>query len=161
MQSTSCEMPGWMKLKLESRFLGEISKNSCSSRWENGRKIRTLHKGRLSCWITNTINTPAGLTSCHFICQVSIAASYFLPARTPFGRRCVYNITHWCRKSFDFLDSHGHMFLLWYWNITVLNFLCVCGGEAYVSHLDIQKYQGARCMFIWSYMYIHIYYTPF
>ena len=25
MQSTSCEMLGWMKLKLESRFLGEIS----------------------------------------------------------------------------------------------------------------------------------------
>ena len=25
MQSTSCEMPGWMKHKLESRFLGEIS----------------------------------------------------------------------------------------------------------------------------------------
>ena len=25
MQSTSCEMPGWMKRKLESRFLGEIS----------------------------------------------------------------------------------------------------------------------------------------
>ena len=24
MQSTSCEMPGWMKPKLESRFLGEI-----------------------------------------------------------------------------------------------------------------------------------------
>ena len=24
MQSTSCEMPGWMKQKLESRFLGEI-----------------------------------------------------------------------------------------------------------------------------------------
>ena len=24
-QSTSCEMPGWMKRKLESRFLGEIS----------------------------------------------------------------------------------------------------------------------------------------
>ena len=24
-QSTSCEMPGWMKHKLESRFLGEIS----------------------------------------------------------------------------------------------------------------------------------------
>ena len=23
MQSTSCEMPGWMKHKLESRFLGE------------------------------------------------------------------------------------------------------------------------------------------
>ena len=25
MQSTSCEMPGWMKHKLESRFLGGIS----------------------------------------------------------------------------------------------------------------------------------------
>ena len=25
MQSTSCEMPGWMKHKLESRVLGEIS----------------------------------------------------------------------------------------------------------------------------------------
>ena len=25
MQSTSCEMPGWMKQKMESRFLGEIS----------------------------------------------------------------------------------------------------------------------------------------
>ena len=25
MQSTSCEMPGWMKHKLESRFLGDIS----------------------------------------------------------------------------------------------------------------------------------------
>ena len=24
-QSTSCEMPGWIKHKLESRFLGEIS----------------------------------------------------------------------------------------------------------------------------------------
>ena len=24
MKSTSCEMPGWMKLKLESRLLGEI-----------------------------------------------------------------------------------------------------------------------------------------
>jgi len=28
MKSTSCEMPGWMKLKLESRFLGEISTTS-------------------------------------------------------------------------------------------------------------------------------------
>ena len=25
MQSTACKMPGWMKHKLESRFLGEIS----------------------------------------------------------------------------------------------------------------------------------------
>ena len=28
MQSMSCEMLGWMKHKLESRFLGEISINS-------------------------------------------------------------------------------------------------------------------------------------
>ena len=28
MQSTSCEMPGWMKHKLESRFPGEISVTS-------------------------------------------------------------------------------------------------------------------------------------
>ena len=28
MQSTSCEMPGWMKHKLESRFLGEIALTS-------------------------------------------------------------------------------------------------------------------------------------
>ena len=28
MQSTSCEMPGWMKHKLESRFLGGISTTS-------------------------------------------------------------------------------------------------------------------------------------
>ena len=25
MQSTSCEMPGWMKYKMESRLLGEMS----------------------------------------------------------------------------------------------------------------------------------------
>ena len=28
MQNTSCEMPGWLKHKLESRFLGEISVTS-------------------------------------------------------------------------------------------------------------------------------------
>ena len=28
MQSTSCEMPGWMNHKLETRFLGEISTTS-------------------------------------------------------------------------------------------------------------------------------------
>ena len=28
MQSTSCEMPGWMNCKLEQRLLGEISKTS-------------------------------------------------------------------------------------------------------------------------------------
>ena len=28
MQSTSCEMPGWMNHKMESRFLGEITTSS-------------------------------------------------------------------------------------------------------------------------------------
>ena len=28
MQNTSCEMPGWMESKLESRFLGEITTTS-------------------------------------------------------------------------------------------------------------------------------------
>ena len=41
MQSTSWEMPGWMKHKLESRLPGEIS--ITSGRWHNpyGRKWRT------------------------------------------------------------------------------------------------------------------------
>ena len=37
-QSTSCEMPGWMSYKLESRLLGEIS--TTSDRYSNGRKQR-------------------------------------------------------------------------------------------------------------------------
>ena len=32
MQSTSCEMPGWMNRKLESRLLGEISITSDTQR---------------------------------------------------------------------------------------------------------------------------------
>ena len=41
MQSTSCEMPSWMKHKLESRLLGEISITSdCRSHHPNGRKQR-------------------------------------------------------------------------------------------------------------------------
>ena len=38
-QSTSCQMPGWMKLKLESRLLGEISitsdKQVTPPSWQN------------------------------------------------------------------------------------------------------------------------------
>ena len=41
MQSISCKMPGWMKLKLESRFLGEISIISDMQMTSlNGRKQR-------------------------------------------------------------------------------------------------------------------------
>ena len=43
MQITSCKMPGWMKHKLESRFLGEIS-ITLDSRWQYpyDRKLRKL-----------------------------------------------------------------------------------------------------------------------
>ena len=40
MQSTSCEMPGWMKHKLESRLSGEISATSDTQMICNGRKRR-------------------------------------------------------------------------------------------------------------------------
>ena len=42
MQSTSCEIPDWMKHKLESRFLGKISITSDMQMiphlWEKGKK---------------------------------------------------------------------------------------------------------------------------
>ena len=42
MQSTSCEMPGWMKHKLQSRLLGEISTTSdrqmTPSLWQKAKK---------------------------------------------------------------------------------------------------------------------------
>ena len=42
MQSTSCEMPDWMKHKLESRLLGEIPITSDTQRtaslWQNAKR---------------------------------------------------------------------------------------------------------------------------
>ena len=42
MQSTSCEIPGWMKYKLESRLLGEISITSdvqmTSPLWQKAKR---------------------------------------------------------------------------------------------------------------------------
>ena len=42
MQSTSCEMPGWMNLKLESRLLREISTTSdmlmISFKWQKVKR---------------------------------------------------------------------------------------------------------------------------
>ena len=44
MQSTSCKMPGWMKHKLESRLLGEISITSDMQMtpplWQKAKKNR-------------------------------------------------------------------------------------------------------------------------
>ena len=46
MQSTSCEMPGWMKQKLESRLPGEISITSDMQTtpplWQNEEKLKSL-----------------------------------------------------------------------------------------------------------------------
>ena len=41
MQSTSCEMPGWMKHKLESRLQGEISTDQGIKK-NQGRNINNL-----------------------------------------------------------------------------------------------------------------------
>ena len=45
-QSTSCEMPGWMKHKLESRLLGEISITSDMKMtprlWQKGKTKEPL-----------------------------------------------------------------------------------------------------------------------
>ena len=44
MQSTSCKMPGWMKHKLESRLLGEISISSymlmTPPLWEKAKRTK-------------------------------------------------------------------------------------------------------------------------
>ena len=44
MQSTSCEMPGWMRHKLESRFLGETSITSDTQMtkplWQKAKKTK-------------------------------------------------------------------------------------------------------------------------
>ena len=49
MQSTSCEMPGWMKQKLESRLLGEISITSdmqmTPTSWQKARTKEPLDEG--------------------------------------------------------------------------------------------------------------------
>ena len=42
MQSISCEMPGWMKHKLESRLLGEISITSDMQMTESKEELKSL-----------------------------------------------------------------------------------------------------------------------
>ena len=46
MQSTSCEMMGWMKLKLESRLLGKISTTSDMQMtpplWQKAEELKNL-----------------------------------------------------------------------------------------------------------------------
>ena len=42
LQSTSCEMPGWMKHKLESRLLGEMSITSTMQMAESEEELKSL-----------------------------------------------------------------------------------------------------------------------
>ena len=42
MQSTSWKMPGWMKHKLESRLLGEISINSDTALMAESKELKNL-----------------------------------------------------------------------------------------------------------------------
>ena len=59
MQSTSCEMPGWMKHKLESRLPGEISITSdmqmTPPSWQKGRGTKEPldegERGELKSWL--------------------------------------------------------------------------------------------------------------
>ena len=58
MQSTSCEMPGWIKHRLESRFLGEISVTSD----KQSSKIFHFTNGKLSLFSTeNALISPSFL----------------------------------------------------------------------------------------------------
>ena len=49
MQSTSCKMPGWMKHKLESRLLGEISITSDDTAHMAEGAIKVLSSTYLRC----------------------------------------------------------------------------------------------------------------
>ena len=59
MQSTLCEMPGWMKHKLESRLVGEISITSDTQMipplWQKVNKTKApldvSERGELKSWL--------------------------------------------------------------------------------------------------------------
>ena len=54
-QSTSCQMPGWMKLKMESRLLGEISITSdmqvTPPLWQYKEPLDESESGELQSWL--------------------------------------------------------------------------------------------------------------
>jgi len=68
MQSTSCEMPGWTKHKLESRLLGQISITSecyqtfCCQRESHSTNkplALLLHSERDHCWLSSLVPSSA------------------------------------------------------------------------------------------------------
>ena len=76
MQSTSCEMPGWMKYKLESRLLREISITSYTQMtpplWQkvkrNWRVLDESQRGEWKSWLKtqHSKNKDHGIQSHHF-----------------------------------------------------------------------------------------------
>ena len=67
MQSTSCNMPGWMKHKLESRLLGEISTTSnvqmiITLMAESEEELRSLLM-KVKSWLKFNIQKPKVMAS--------------------------------------------------------------------------------------------------
>jgi len=76
MQSTSCEMPGWMKHKLESRMLGEISITTgmqmippLGKKWRGTKEPLEGERGEWKSWlkIQHSKNEVHSIWSHHFM----------------------------------------------------------------------------------------------
>ena len=73
MQSTSCEMSGWMKHKLESRFPGEISITSDMQMtpllWQKVKPLDESQRGERKSWLKaqHSENEDHGIRSHHFM----------------------------------------------------------------------------------------------
>ena len=71
MQSTSCEMPGWMKHKLESRLPGEISITSdmqmtppYGRKWRRTKEpLDESERGKWKSWIKLNVQKTNAMTS--------------------------------------------------------------------------------------------------
>ena len=76
MQNTSCEMPGWMKHKLESRLWGEISITSdmqmtqpYGRKWRTKEPLDESERGEWKSWLKtqHSENQDHGIWSHHFM----------------------------------------------------------------------------------------------
>lgn len=149
-------MPPYLMPSLEPVF-----QSSAGPGGEMGEKWGPYIDPLVKLWISLTFLLVQLGDICHLVCKYNdVCLQHTFPL---FGRRCIHNtsMAHGFRKLFDSLVPDGDIFLLWYLNMNVLNFLCVCVYvAAYVSHLEYQKYQETRCIFIWSDMCTSIYYIP-
>ena len=69
MHSTSCQMPGWMKYKLESRLLGEISIISDMQKTPHSRKNVTFFNTYIRAWRTPILALRQAL---FLLCQMDL-----------------------------------------------------------------------------------------